>query len=83
MFSQPTVQLRAELLELNGIGPETADSILLYAGQHEVFVVDTYTRRIFERHALISATAPYEDIKQHGRIRFAEKAACRSIQLVS
>ena len=63
MFAQPTQQLRTELLELNGVGPETADSILLYAGQHEVFVVDTYTRRIFERHALIEPTATYEDIR--------------------
>src|SRR5262249_12441886 len=42
MFSQPTEQLREQLLVLNGIGPETADSILLYAGKHPVFVVDTY-----------------------------------------
>src|SRR3954468_5662567 len=46
MFARPTTELREELLKLNGIGPETADSILLYAGQHEVFVVDAYTRRI-------------------------------------
>ena len=43
MFSQPTEKLREELLGLNGIGPETADSILLYAGNHPVFVVDAYT----------------------------------------
>ena len=52
MFRQPTAALRAELLSLNGIGPETADSILLYAGGHPIFVVDAYTRRIFERHRL-------------------------------
>ena len=50
MFAGPTPALRTELLAINGIGPETADSILLYAGQHEIFVVDAYTRRIFERH---------------------------------
>ena len=63
MFSQPTGQLRAELLELNGVGPETADSILLYAGNHPVFVVDAYTRRIFERHGLITGKTSYEDIR--------------------
>ena len=63
MFSQPTEKLRQELLGLNGVGPETADSILLYAGQHPVFVVDTYTRRILERHEIVSAKAPYEEIR--------------------
>ena len=38
---------------LNGVGPETADSILLYAGNHPVFVVDAYTRRILERHEIL------------------------------
>lgn len=63
MFSQPTEKLRHELLELNGVGPETADSILLYAGQHPVFVVDAYTRRILERHRICSADTPYEEIR--------------------
>src|SRR5580698_10169746 len=52
MFSQPTNELRQELLGLNGIGPETADSILLYTGHHPIFVVDAYTRKILERHAM-------------------------------
>lgn len=64
MFATPTQQLRSELLELNGIGLETADSILLYAGNHPVFVVDAYTRRILERHGLISSSASYEDIRR-------------------
>lgn len=63
MFSQPTSQLRAELLSLNGIGPETADSILLYAGNHEVFVVDAYARRILDRHLIIPESAKYEDVR--------------------
>jgi endonuclease-3 related protein len=63
MFSTPTLQLRAELLEINGIGPETADSILLYAGQHEIFVVDAYTRRIFERHRMIKPAARYDEVR--------------------
>lgn len=52
MFRTPTAQLRDKLLEVHGIGPETADSILLYAGEHAVFVVDAYTRRLLERHRL-------------------------------
>ena len=63
MFAQPTNKLREELLALDGIGPETADSILLYAGQHPVFVVDAYTRRILERHAILPADASYEEIR--------------------
>lgn len=64
MFAQPTGKLREELLSLNGIGPETADSILLYAGNLPVFVVDAYTRRIVERHCLAPARATYEEIRQ-------------------
>jgi endonuclease-3 related protein len=69
LFAQPTPALRLELLALKGIGPETADSILLYAARHEVFVVDTYTRRIFERHGLFErrnlthSAAAYDDIR--------------------
>jgi endonuclease III related protein len=63
MFAQPTNELRAELLALNGIGPETADSILLYAGNHPVFVVDAYTRRIVERHGLFPPQAKYDQIR--------------------
>jgi endonuclease-3 related protein len=63
MFAQPTEKLRAELLALNGVGPETADSILLYAGNHPVFVVDAYTRRILERHGIISQKTSYEEIR--------------------
>lgn len=64
MFVQPTAQLRQELLALNGVGPETADSILLYAGNHPVFVVDAYTRRILDRHGILPATAEYEEIRE-------------------
>ncbi len=63
MFAEPTERLRSELLALNGVGPETADSILLYAGNHHVFVVDAYTRRVFERHGLITPKAKYEEIR--------------------
>lgn len=63
MFAQPTAQIREELLALNGVGPETADSILLYAGNHPVFVVDAYTRRILERHRIISPREGYHEIR--------------------
>ncbi|HLW51737.1 MAG TPA: endonuclease III domain-containing protein [Candidatus Angelobacter sp.] len=63
MFRQPTEKLRAELLALNGVGPETADSILLYGGNHPLFVVDAYTRRILERHGITTAKTTYEEIR--------------------
>lgn len=63
MFTEPTAKLRSELLALNGVGPETADSILLYAGHHPVFVVDAYTRRILERHGIIGLKAGHEEIR--------------------
>ena len=44
--------------------PETADSILLYAGNHPVFVVDAYTRRILERHQIVTAESGYDEIRQ-------------------
>jgi endonuclease-3 related protein len=64
MFRGPTSDLRRQLLGVHGIGPETADSILLYAARHPVFVVDAYTRRILERHGLASAKLSYEDVRQ-------------------
>jgi endonuclease-3 related protein len=64
LLSRPTNQLREELLNLNGVGPETADSILLYAGNHPVFVVDAYTRRILVRHAIIVEDTKYEEIRE-------------------
>jgi endonuclease-3 related protein len=64
MFAAPTAVLRQQLLGVHGIGPETADSILLYAGGHKVFVVDAYTRRILERHGLVREKASYEEIRE-------------------
>jgi len=64
LLAQPTDKLRGLLLNLNGVGPETADSILLYAGNHAVFVVDAYTRRILERHQILSGKPDYEEIRQ-------------------
>jgi endonuclease-3 related protein len=59
-----TGQLRAELLAINGIGYETADSILLYAFERPVFVVDAYTARIAFRHQLIGPDANYEQLRE-------------------
>jgi endonuclease III related protein len=63
MFAQPTAELREQLLALNGVGPETADSILLYAGQNPVFVVDAYTRRLAMRHGILNEKASYEEFR--------------------
>ena len=59
-----TDQLRAELLAVKGIGPETADSILLYAFNREIFVIDAYTARIACRHGLIQPDADYEQLQE-------------------
>jgi len=64
MLATPTHALRDQLLALRGIGPETADSILLYAGKHPVFVVDAYSRRMLERHGHAHAKLPYEEIRK-------------------
>jgi endonuclease III related protein len=63
MFQEPTETLRERLLGIQGFGPETADSILLYAGGHPVFVVDAYTRRILSRHGWQNETATYGEIQ--------------------
>jgi len=65
MFNNPTSQLRCELLNLWGIGPETADSILLYAGEHPVFVVDAYTRRIFSRMGMVHEGIDYQELQSY------------------
>ena len=63
MFAQDLQALRGELLSVKGIGPETADSILLYAGNMPTFVVDAYTHRIFSRHELIPEESTYDEMK--------------------
>jgi endonuclease-3 related protein len=63
LFAEDLWVLRKKLLLVHGIGEETADSILLYAGGKPVFVVDAYTRRIMQRHHIISDKARYEDIQ--------------------
>jgi endonuclease-3 related protein len=65
MFRTDLADLRAELLSINGIGPETADSILLYAGNLPTFVVDAYTHRIFARHGWIGFETEYHEIQDY------------------
>lgn len=60
----PIDRLREELLSINGVGRETADSIILYALHKPTFVVDTYTYRIFVRHGCIDPESDYEQIKE-------------------
>lgn len=64
MLKLPTAELRERLLQLHGIGPETADAILLYTGGRRTFVVDAYTRRILFRHRLIQGSESYETLRR-------------------
>ena len=59
-----THALRAGLLSINGVGPETADDMMLYAFGRPVFVIDTYTRRLFSRLALVEGNEGYEHLRQ-------------------
>jgi endonuclease-3 related protein len=93
MAKQPLEELRPRLLEVNGIGPETADDILLYACEKPVFVVDAYTRRIWSRHGWVEGDVKYEPLRAyfedslaadiglfkeyHGLIVFTGKDHCR------
>src|SRR5690606_15200739 len=65
MFATATDDLREQLLRVNGIGPETADSIVLYAAEKPTFVVDAYTARIFKRHGWIEPEADYYALKEY------------------
>jgi len=64
MFSGRLEALRQEILSVKGIGPETADSILLYAGGLPIFVVDAYTKRIFSRHKIITEDLDYSQVQR-------------------
>jgi endonuclease-3 related protein len=63
-FAQETLTLREKLLAVKGIGPETADAILLYAAHKPIFVVDAYTYRMLTRHGLISAETDYAEMQE-------------------
>ncbi|HDI72925.1 MAG TPA: endonuclease III domain-containing protein [Candidatus Altiarchaeales archaeon] len=76
MLNQPHEKLRGELLSIWGIGPETADSIVLYAANKPSFVVDAYTKRIFSRIGLVDDDINYEDLK-----KFFEENLPRDVRL--
>lgn len=79
MFAQPMEALRTELLSQNGIGPETADAILLYAGKLPVFVVDAYTKRIFERHGITKTGSKYEEVRKQVESAFVTDFATQEL----
>jgi endonuclease-3 related protein len=95
MKKEPFEGLRKRLLEVKGIGQETADSILLYALQKPMFVVDAYTRRVLSRHGMISIRASYEEVQKlftrhlspdeklfneyHALLVHVAKSACKKI----
>jgi endonuclease-3 related protein len=76
LLSLDTHSLRETLLAVNGVGPETADSIVLYAAEKPSFVVDTYTHRIFARHGWIDYSAGYYDIQD-----YCESAVPQDVEL--
>lgn len=94
LFALDAQDLRSTLLEVNGIGKETADSICCYAAGKLVFVVDAYTRRILARHGAIDGDAGYDDMQAifedslrpdldvyrdlHAHLVFIGKDYCRS-----
>ena len=75
MFALEKYCLREEILTVKGIGPETADSILLYAGNKPVFVVDAYTHRIFTRHDLVSPEDGYYELQEYFMLSLPEDTA--------
>jgi endonuclease-3 related protein len=75
MRSEEPAPLRRKLLEVPGIGPETADSIALYAAGHPVFVVDAYTRRVFARLGLLRGDETYAEVQRFFEDRLPRDAA--------
>ncbi len=74
MAEAPTDETRAALLALPGVGPETADAILLYALAQPVMVVDEYLRRVVTRHGLIHEAARYHDVQRLALAAFHDEA---------
>jgi len=72
LFAEDMHTLREQILTVKGIGPETADSILLYAGSKPVFVVDAYTHRIFARHNIIAEEDGYYEIQEYFSLSLPE-----------
>lgn len=75
LFGMNVNALREKLLNINGIGPETADSMVLYAFNKPSFVVDAYTNRILRRHSLIAEEADYFQIKEFFESHLRSNAA--------
>lgn len=78
LLDGPTPEVRARLLAINGIGRETADSILLYAGEHLSFVIDAYTKRIFERHGWFAAPGRFAAKTNSPEVYEALKELCEA-----
>ena len=76
------VELRNGLLSVNGVGPETADDMVLYAFNRPVFVIDAYTRRIFSRLGLVTGDESYEQLRQQFEMQLSSKIKQRD-ELVS
>jgi len=74
LFREDLLGLREKLLGVNGIGPETADSIILYAAGKPIFVVDAYTKRVFSRLGFVKETASYGEIQDYFMKRLPRKA---------
>ncbi|MFC1867157.1 endonuclease III domain-containing protein [Thermodesulfobacteriota bacterium] len=64
LINEETGALREGLLSVKGVGPETADSIVLYAAERPVFVIDTYTHRVLNRHGLVDDQSTYHDLQE-------------------
>ena len=79
LFDGETPAVRQRLLSINGIGPETADSMLLYAGGHSSFVIDAYTGRIFRRHGWCKSDATYQELKDRCESSLNQKSLPRRL----
>lgn len=80
LAAQETAVVRKQLLTLPGVGPETADAILLYALGHTVMVVDEYLKRVTTRHGLVDGKARYDEIQKLALDAFAEDDAATRVQ---
>ncbi len=75
-----TAEIREQLLALAGVGPETADAILLYALGHPVMVADEYLRRVLTRHRLVAEDVRYAAMKAHGERAFVDDPPIEHLQ---
>jgi len=76
LFAGKASVVRERLLAIHGIGPETADSLLLYAGRHHSFVIDAYTKRIFQRHGWCGKDADDDELKARCESVLDRKSLC-------